>query len=149
MKCPFCANEDTKVIDSRSSDNRKKRRRECPACGKRFTTFETYDALDTPTLLVRKKDGSVELFNRGKIIAGISFAVKKRPVSEERIMKIVETIEGEYAKKVQPIFTTEEIGDMVLSELRKIDTVAYIRFASVNKDFDTSDSFVSIINELK
>jgi transcriptional repressor NrdR len=148
MKCPFCANEDTKVIDSRSSDNRKKRRRECPACGRRFTTFETYDALDTPTLLVRKKDGSVELFNRGKIIAGISFAVKIRPVTEERIMKIVESIEAEYQKKLQPVFTTEEIGDMVLAELKKIDTVAYIRFASVNKDFDTSDRFVAIINDL-
>ncbi|MDR0946935.1 MAG: transcriptional regulator NrdR [Ruminococcus sp.] len=151
MKCPFCGNPDTKVVDSRSGEDRKKRRRECNDCGKRFTTYETYDVSDAPTLLVMKKDGSVELFNRTKIIAGISSAVKKRPVSAERIQKIVESIENAYAvresAREKPIFTTTEIGDMVLSQLKECDVVAYIRFASVYKDFDNADSFIRIIND--
>jgi transcriptional repressor NrdR len=148
MVCPFCNEPETKVIDSRAVENRIKRRRECSKCGKRFTTFENYELSDARTLLVQKKGGTVELFNRAKIIAGISSAVKKRPVSAEQIRKITESIEERLAGASGKTFTTMQIGDMVLEELGKLDEVAYIRFASVYKDFDSADSFVAIISEL-
>jgi transcriptional repressor NrdR len=148
MNCPFCGEPETKVIDSRAVESRIKRRRECTACSKRFTTFENYELSDTPTLMVQKKDGTAELFNRAKIIAGISSAVKKRPVSAEQIQKITETIEYKLANVRGKTFSTVQIGDMVLSELANLDTVAYIRFASVYKDFDSADSFIRIISEL-
>jgi transcriptional repressor NrdR len=147
MICPFCSEPDTKVIDSRTVDRRIKRRRECSACGKRFTTYENYDILDSRTLLVQKKNGTVEMFNRAKIIAGISGAVKKRPVSAEQIVRIAESIEERCASIRGTTFTTSQIGDMVLEELAALDNVAYIRFASVYKDFDSADSFVKIISE--
>jgi transcriptional repressor NrdR len=148
MNCPFCNEPETKVTDSRAVDNRIKRRRVCENCGKRFTTYEYAEASDTRTLMVQKKDGTVELFNRAKIVAGISSAVKKRPVSAEQIRLITESIEYRLAGVRGKTFTTVQIGDMVLAELAKLDTVAYIRFASVYKDFHNSDSFIKIISEL-
>jgi transcriptional repressor NrdR len=148
MLCPFCNEPDTKVIDSRTIDKRIKRRRECVACGKRFTTFETYDFTDNRSLLVMKKNGTVEMFNRAKIIAGISSSVKKRPVSAETITKIVDSIEERLGMAKGKTFTTVQIGDMVLAELADLDRVAYIRFASVYKDFDSADSFSRIISEI-
>ncbi|MCC8191734.1 MAG: transcriptional regulator NrdR [Ruminococcus sp.] len=146
MRCPFCNFEDTKVIDSRPSDEKKRRRRECMNCGKRFTTYEV---VEKPTLMVYKKDGSFEPFDRDKLIKGVRNAIKKRPVSVEQVNKMVEDIENTYANNMQTETTTSEIGDKVLHGLKSLDLVAYVRFASVYKDFNDLDSFISIIKELR
>jgi transcriptional repressor NrdR len=145
MKCPFCGFEDTKVIDSRPSEGKKRRRRECTSCGKRFTTYEV---VEKPMLMVYKKDGSFEPFDRAKLIKGLQTAIKKRPVSVEQVTALVDDIENTYANKMQTETTTSEIGDMVLHGLKKLDHVAYVRFASVYKDFSDVDSFIQIISEL-
>ena len=146
MRCPFCNFEDTKVVDSRPIEGKKRRRRECTSCGKRFTTYE---AVEMPVLLVLKRDNTIELFDRGKLIKGLSTAVKKRPVSVEDINKIVDSVESCYANSVENQITSAEIGDIVLKNLKEIDQVAYVRFASVYKDFTDVESFISIISELK
>lgn len=146
MKCPFCGFEDTKVVDSRSIEGKKRRRRECTKCGKRFTTYEL---VEMPLLLVMKRDNSFEPFDRSKLIRGLTSAVKKRPVTIANITQIVDGIESYYANKMQTQTTSSEIGDMVLVALKKIDHVAYVRFASVYKDFTDVESFISIISELK
>ncbi|ADU21582.1 MULTISPECIES: transcriptional regulator NrdR [Ruminococcus] len=145
MRCPFCSYEDTRVIDSRPSEGKKRRRRECPKCGRRFTTYEV---VEKPLLMVYKKDGSFEPFDRQKLIKGLQNAIKKRPVSVEQVTNLVDDIENTYANKMQTETTTGEIGDMVLSGLKKLDNVAYVRFASVYKDFNDVDSFIQIISEL-
>ncbi|MBR1864299.1 MAG: transcriptional repressor NrdR [Ruminococcus sp.] len=145
MRCPYCNNDDTRVVDSRPSEGKKRRRRECPKCGKRFTTYEV---VEKPQLMVYKKDGSFEPFDRQKLIKGIQNAIKKRPVSVEQMMGMVDDIENTYANKMQTDTTTEEIGNMVLQGLKKLDHVAYVRFASVYKDFNDVDSFIQIISEL-
>ncbi|MCR5815317.1 MAG: transcriptional regulator NrdR [Ruminococcus sp.] len=145
MKCPFCGYEDTKVIDSRPSEGKKRRRRECSQCGKRFTTYEV---LEKPTLMVDKRDGSFEPYDREKLIKGIQSAIKKRPVSVEQLSALVDNIENYYANRMITKTTTSEIGDRVLAGLKELDLVAYVRFASVYKDFNDVDSFVQIITEL-
>lgn len=146
MKCPFCGYEDTKVIDSRPSDDRKRRRRECTNCGKRFTTYEV---VEKPMLMVYKKDGSFEPFDRNKLIAGILSAIKKRPIRLEDVTALVDNIENSYANQLKNQATAQEIGDMVLAGLKKLDLVAYVRFASVYKDFSDVESFINIISELE
>ncbi len=145
MRCPFCGFEDTKVIDSRPADGKKRRRRECSNCQKRFTTYEI---VEMPLLMVSKKDGTFEPFDRNKLIKGIYSAIKKRPVSVDTVSKMVDEIENYYANKMQNQVTSTEIGDMVLTMLEKIDLVAYVRFASVYKDFTDVDSFIKVISEL-
>ena len=145
MRCPFCHYEDTKVIDSRPSENKKRRRRECSNCGKRFTTYEI---VEKPSLMVYKKDGSFEPFDRNKLVKGLQNAIKKRPVSVEQITELVDNIENSYANAMQTETTTSEIGDVVLKGLKDLDLVAYVRFASVYKDFNDVDSFIQIITEL-
>lgn len=145
MRCPFCSYEDTRVIDSRPSEGKKRRRRECPKCGRRFTTYEI---VEKPSLMVYKKDGSFEPFDRQKLIKGLQSAIKKRPVSVDQITNLVDDVENTYANKMQTETTTSEIGDMVLSELKNLDHVAYVRFASVYKEFNDVDSFIQIISEL-
>ena len=144
MKCPFCGYDDTKVVDSRSADGKKRRRRECTNCGKRFTTYES---VEMPALLVLKKDNSIELFDKNKLIKSISPAVKKRPVSIEDINNIVDCVESRYSNGNQ--ISSAEIGDIVLIKLKDIDQVAYVRFASVYKDFSDVESFIKAISELK
>ena len=143
MRCPFCNFEDTKVIDSRPSEGKKRRRRECTNCGKRFTTYEV---VEKPLLMVYKKDGSFEPFDRMKLFKGLQTAIKKRPVSVEQVNALVEDIENTYANAMQTETTTSEIGDKVLAGLKKLDSVAYVRFASVYKDFDNVDAFIQIIS---
>ena len=145
MRCPFCNFEDTKVIDSRPSEGKKRRRRECTNCGKRFTTYEV---VEKPLLMVYKKDGSFEPFDRMKLFKGLQTAIKKRPVSVEQVNALVEDIENTYANAMQTETTTSEIGDKVLAGLKKLDSVAYVRFASVYKDFDNVNAFIQIISEL-
>ncbi|MDE5859051.1 MAG: transcriptional regulator NrdR [Oscillospiraceae bacterium] len=146
MKCPFCGFEDTKVVDSRPVDGKKRRRRECTSCGKRFTTYES---VEMPVLLVLKRDDTIELFDRNKLIKGLSTAVKKRPVSVEDINSIVDSVESCYANNMQTQIASSEIGNIVLQRLKEIDQVAYVRFASVYKDFNDVESFINIISELK
>ena len=128
MRCPFCGYEDTKVIDSRPSEGKKRRRRECSQCGKRFTTYEV---VEKPVLMVCKKDGSFEPFDRSKLIMGITTATKKRAVSPETVERIVDDIENRMANEMRTEISTAEIGDSVLASLKEIDLVAYVRFASV------------------
>ena len=146
MRCPFCGFEDTKVIDSRPSDGKKRRRRECIKCGKRFTTYEI---VEKPLLMVQKKDGSLEPFNREKLQKGIFSAIKKRPVSVTKITKIVDEIANKFANEMRNQVSSREIGDTVLEMLKDIDLVSYIRFASVYKDFTDVDSFIKVISELE
>ncbi|MBR6044101.1 MAG: transcriptional repressor NrdR [Ruminococcus sp.] len=145
MKCPFCNFEDTKVIDSRPSEGKKRRRRECTNCGKRFTTYEV---VEKPLLMVYKKDGSFEPFDKMKLFKGLQTAIKKRPVSVEQVNELVDDIENTYANAMQTETTTAEIGDKVLAGLKKLDSVAYVRFASVYKEFDDVEAFIQIISEL-
>lgn len=146
MKCPFCGYEDTKVIDSRLIDGRKRRRRRCGECGRRFTTFES---AVTPDLLVNKKDNTYEPFDRNKLIRGLSFAVKKRPVPGSAIIAVADSVESYCSDNMLDRISTRMISDIVLEKLKSLDEVAYIRFASVNKDFSGAQDFLDLISDLR
>ena len=145
MKCPECGYEDSKVIDSRPADNKIRRRRECLSCKSRFTTYEIVENIP---LMVIKKDNSIEAFDRQKLIDRLLRATVKRPVSLETIENMVEDIVTELKNHFQREVTSDKIGEMVLQRLKKIDRVAYIRFASVYREFTDIDSFMKIISEL-
>ena len=146
MRCPFCGEEDTKVIDSRSIEGKKKRRRCCTQCGKRFTTFEV---VERPLLMVSKRDGSLEPFNRNKLVGGIVNSIKKRPVKMEQVNALVDEIEAELAGEMVSTVSPDRIGSMVMERLMEIDTVAYIRFASVYLAFSNVDDFIRVITEMQ
>lgn len=146
MKCPFCAFDDSKVTDSRPSDDKIRRRRECIKCRGRFTTYEV---VEIPLLMVEKRDGTYETFDRNKLIKGIFSAIKKRPVTIEQVSEIADFIENYYANALKTIATSREIGEIVLEKLRKIDPISYVRFASVYKDFTDVKSFVATISEFE
>ena len=146
MRCPECGYEDSKVIDSRPTDGRIRRRRECLSCKCRFTTYEIVE--DIP-LMVVKKDHSIEPFDRVKLAERIRRATVKRPVSYEHIENMVDEIENELKNNLLKEVASTQICDMVLERLKNTDQVAYIRFASVYKDFDGAESFISIISELE
>ena len=146
MRCPECGCEESKVIDSRPTENKVRRRRECINCGFRFTTYEIIE--DVP-LMVIKKDHSIEPFDREKLVDRLRRAAVKRPVSLETLENMVEEIASELKNTLQREVTSDKIGEMVLHKLKKIDAVAYIRFASVYRDFNDVDSFMKIISELK
>jgi transcriptional repressor NrdR len=139
VRCPACSAEDTRVVDSRSADEGSaiRRRRSCPGCGYRFTTFER---LETRLVQVRKRSGQRVPFERSKITAGLIAATKGRPVDDETVERIGAEIEG-LAVRADPLMTTEEIGRAVLDRLRAADHVAYLRFASVYKGFDDAEDF--------
>src|SRR5690625_5242149 len=138
MKCPFCAYNGTKVLDSRpANDNRSiRRRRECDQCQKRFTTFEMVE--ETP-LIVIKKDGSREEFNRDKILRGLIRACEKRPVSVEQLEKIVSHVERSIRDKADTEVQSQQIGELLMEQLHPVDQVAYVRFASVYRQFKDID----------
>jgi transcriptional repressor NrdR len=136
MKCPYCGYEDSKVVDSRDVNEAIRRRRECLKCGARFTTYER---LQAATLLVIKKDGRREEFNREKVISGIRKACTKRPISQETIERMVDEIEARLRKSGKGEVAASVIGDMVMEGLRQLDGIAYIRFASVYRDFADID----------
>lgn len=140
MKCPSCHREETKVTDSRAAadDMAVRRRRECLACKKRFSTYEQIELLD---LAVVKKDGQREPYNKAKLVGGIRKALEKRPASEDDIAKLVSHIEGEIQTRGKDDVPSGAIGDIVMKHLRAFDKVAYIRFASVYKDFQDIESF--------
>lgn len=146
MRCPFCGFEDTKVIDSRPADGKKRRRRECTSCQKRFTTYE---CVELPLLMVQKRDGSFEQFDSSKLIQGVYRAIKKRPVNMQDVQNIVTIIENKCANELRTQITSREIGDIILEQLKTIDQVAYIRFASVYEDFTDVESFIKAITELR
>lgn len=145
MKCPECGYEDSKVIDSRPAENKIRRRRECLSCKCRFTTYEM---VETIPLMVVKKDNTIEPFDRDKLINRLARATVKRPVQIEDLEKMVEDIVQELQSQFRREVSSDEIGELVLRRLKDIDKVAYIRFASVYRDFNDIDSFVRIISEL-
>ena len=144
MKCPACACQDSKVLDSRPVEegNSIKRRRECTGCGKRFTTYEVIDSVP---ITVLKKDGSREFFDRHKLHAGILKACQKRPVDTEQI---VAQIESELTNSLVSEISTKELGNMVMERLRKVDAVSYVRFASVYREFKDVDTFLEELNRM-
>ncbi len=149
MKCPFCGYAESKVIDSRPTDDGAKirRRRECMSCQKRFTTFE---AIETIPLYVIKKDNTREQFSRDKILRGLMRACEKRPVSVDDMEKIVDDIETSIANSLAKEITTDFIGDLVMEHLKKLDEVAYVRFASVHRQFkDLNSLYDEVIKILK
>jgi len=145
MRCPYCQYEESKVIDSRPSDDKKRRRRECLKCGKRFTTYEV---VEQPMRIVVKRDGSLEPYDRNKLLAGIYHAVKKRPVSYTQVNAIADRVEESYLSGWHSQMSSMQIGTVVLEQLRHIDEIAYIRFASVYQDFKDASSFISAIAAL-
>ena len=144
MKCPVCGFSDSKVVDSRHVEegNSIRRRRECLNCQKRFTTFEM---LETVQVIVIKKNGTKELFDRNKLLSGLLKACQKRPVNAE---EIVNEIENELQNSLSNEITTNEIGEMVMKHLKALDEVSYVRFASVYREFKDIDTFLSEIKEL-
>ncbi len=147
MKCPFCSFEESKVIDSRSADDgeRIRRRRECLKCGKRFTTHEV---IETVPLIVVKRDKSLEVFDRNKLTAGILRACEKRPVSLEQIDNIVDSIEGKLQSSVDREVTSMKIGELAMEQIKEIDEVSYVRFASVYRQFKDINTFMDELNKL-
>lgn len=148
MKCPFCGAPDTRVIDSRPADDNSsiRRRRQCEICGRRFTTYEK---IETMPLMIIKKDNSREPYNRGKIEAGILHSCHKRPVSAEQIKQIVDEIETSLFNREENEIPSSVIGEMVMEHLKKLDPVAYVRFASVYREFKDVDTFMSELSKLR
>ncbi len=140
MKCMYCGCEDSKVIDSRSTEDGKsiRRRRECSNCGKRFTTFETIEILP---FLVVKRDGARQSYDRGKLKKGILRSCEKRPISMAQIDQIVENVEKQLYNSLEQEISSSKIGDLVMQELKPLDEVAYIRFAAVYRQFKDSATF--------
>lgn len=145
MKCPYCGSDDIKVVDSRpvEENNSIRRRRECLACQARFTTYEVIDAFQP---VVVKKDGSKELFDKNKLLAGLLKACQKRPVNAE---SVANEIESEIQNSLKREVTSSEIGDMAMEKLRELDAVAYVRFASVHREFKDVETFMKELQTLK
>lgn len=147
MKCPFCGSLDSKVIDSRhiEESNSIKRRRECTACEKRFSTYEK---IETMPIMVIKKSGVRQEFDRRKLLTGIRHACEKRPVSLEMMEKVVSEIEMQISNSLMQEVEAEKIGEMVMERLKKIDEVAYVRFASVYRQFKDINTFKEELEKL-
>ncbi len=147
MRCPFCGFEDSKVIDSRPTDEGVaiRRRRECIECGQRFTTYEKVESLP---IIVIKKDKTRELFNREKLLAGLTRACEKRPVETSTLDRLVDKIESDLQNTLKREISTKEIGEKVMEGLKDIDEVAYVRFASVYRQFKDVNTFIAEVNKL-
>ena len=147
MKCPFCGHLGDKVVDSRESKEGEviRRRRECLECGRRFTSYERIDEI--PYMVV-KKDGSRERFDRQKLIGGLLKACEKRPVSVSALEKVADRVESSLQDRLEKEITTEEIGAFVMNELRRLDKVAYVRFASVYRHFRDINEFMTELKDL-
>ena len=147
MKCPFCGFAESKVIDSRPAEEGSsiRRRRECLSCGKRFTTYETVESLP---MVVVKKDGSRQSFDRRKVLGGMIRACEKRPVPLAELEKIAEEIEQDLQNSMEREIRTEDVGEKVMDRLRKVDQVAYVRFASVYRQFKDIDTFMQELTKL-
>lgn len=147
MKCPFCGETDSKVLDSRAIDDETaiRRRRECPRCGRRFTTYERLDELP---LIVVKKDGRREAFDRNKVLHGLVRACEKRAVPTERLEALVDEVEKDLYGRLDREVSSGEIGEMVMERLREVDEVAYVRFASVYRQFKDINRFMQELQKL-
>lgn len=145
MRCPYCYYDETKVTDTRESGDITRRRRECLKCSKRFTTYEHVESV---VLRIVKKDGNIEVFDRSKILKGLVKACEKRPVKMEKIQRTVDEIEAELRKEDSIEIPSKKIGELVMSKLKKIDKVAYIRFASVYREFKDLKSFEKEIKKV-
>lgn len=147
MKCPYCGYEDDKVIDSRPTDEGSaiRRRRECTKCLKRFTTYEKIESLP---LIVIKKDKSRQAFDRNKLLNGLLRACEKRPVSINDLEKLVDEVESQAYNSLQREITTQTIGEMVMARLKELDEVAYVRFASVYRQFKDVNTFMDELKKL-
>ena len=148
MKCPFCLKPDTHVLDSRltTTEDSVRRRRECPDCSKRFTTYER---LEDTNISILKKNGTLQQFERQKLINGMLKACEKRPVGREQIEKAADEIESEIRKTGRAEITSRKIGDMVIDKLLALDQVAYVRFASVYRRFTDVSQFTKEVEKLK
>lgn len=148
MKCPYCSSLEEKVVDSREGKDSLvvRRRRQCQQCMRRFTTYERMEEIH---FMVVKKDGRREPFNRQKIMSGLLKAVQKRPVSVSQLEKIVDEIEARLAEKVEREMTAAEIGELIMERLHEIDEVAYVRFASVYRQFRDVSQFVEEVKGLR
>lgn len=147
MRCPFCGHDEDKVIDSRPADEGAaiRRRRECISCSKRFTTYEKIENLP---LLVVKKDGTRQPYDRDKLISGLMKSCEKRPVSTSQIEKLADNVELQIQNSLRREISSREIGEMVMELLKDIDEVAYVRFASVYRQFKDVNSFLQELNEM-
>ncbi len=147
MKCPYCAFEESKVIDSRPTDEgeRIRRRRECLKCGKRFTTYEIIESLP---IIVIKKDKTREVFDRDKLMTGLLRACQKRPVSVDALEKLIDEIEVSLHNSLDREVTSDRIGELVMEKLKALDEVAYVRFASVYRQFKDINTFMEELNKL-
>lgn len=147
MKCPYCAHLESKVVDSRPAEEGAsiRRRRECLACHKRFTTYET---METLPLMVIKKDGSRQSFDRNKVMGGLIRACEKRPVSYHTLEEMASEIEQVLQNKMEREVSSAEIGELVMDRLKKVDEVAYVRFASVYRQFKDINTFMHELNKL-
>jgi transcriptional repressor NrdR len=139
MRCPWCGNDEDKVVDSRPAEGGEaiRRRRQCLSCGRRYTTYERVEELG---LLVAKSDGTQEPWNRDKMVAGVRKAIVNRPVTEEQVARLADRVETRLRRK-GPVITSQQVGLEVLQHLQKLDQVAYLRFASVYKDFQEVGDF--------
>lgn len=147
MKCPFCSSENTRVIDSRPADdnNSIRRRRMCDECGKRFTTYEK---VETIPLIVIKKDNNREQYDRAKIEAGVLRACHKRPISANDINKLIDEVETEIFSREEKEIPSDEIGEIVMDKIKDLDQVAYVRFASVYREFKDVNTFMNELSKL-
>jgi transcriptional repressor NrdR len=147
MRCPFCAHDETKVVDSRTSESQDaiRRRRECLRCSERFTTYERREEMP---LMVTKKDGATEPFDRAKLMRGLMVATTKRSVAVERLEALIDDVETELHNSFSYEIESRMLGDMVLKRLRELDKVAYVRFASVYKEFQDLDEFTRELNSI-
>ena len=145
MHCPFCQHADTKVVDTRISEDGHaiKRRRECPSCGRRCTTWET------TMLLVSKRSGNVEAFDRAKVISGVRKACQGRPIDEDALKMLGQRVEEDLRARGLAQVPSEEVGKAILEPLRDLDEIAYLRFASVYQNFETVDDFQRAIDDLR
>ena len=147
MKCPYCGFKESKVVDSRPAEegNSIRRRRECLSCSKRFTTYETVESLP---IVVVKRDGSRQTFDRRKLVNGMLRACEKRPVSVAQLEKLGEEIEQELQNSLEREISTEHVGELVMDKLKGVDEVAYVRFASVYRQFKDINTFMRELNKL-
>jgi transcriptional repressor NrdR len=147
MKCPYCGSENIKTLETRDSpDNTVRRRKECIDCGKRFTSYEYVEAVE---LMVRKKDGGLERFDLNKIIRGLQKACEKRSVTMEQIQGLAERVRQDLMMMGKTEVSSQEIGDLVMKYLKNLDRIAYIRFASVYRQFEEPEDFRKVLLEVK
>jgi transcriptional repressor NrdR len=147
MKCPYCGSYELKTLETRDSpENTTRRRKECINCGKRFTTYEYVESVE---LMVRKKDGKLERFDLNKIVRGLQKACEKRPVTMEKIHELADKVRQDLMIKGKEEVTSQEIGDLVMKYLKDVDRIAYIRFASVYRQFEEPEDFRRVLLEVK